>query len=168
MLACWSNWKKDLKFSGTMFSNSDENLHVMGLYRGHSKMKCASTALTPKWHRKYPLQHVFNFEFSFEEIDGYRCKSNHIKGGCSRVQQIASKICNRPFSFSINFLASNAPISIEQLAGFLRLFLASFLDTTNSTPNFTATSTKWTPHTSSPLHLKNCKNYETLLYLMQT
>jgi hypothetical protein len=68
MLTCWFNWKKDSRFPRTTFSNSDENLHVIGLYGGHSKTKCASTALTQKWHRIHleeeSLQHVFTFEFS--------------------------------------------------------------------------------------------------------
>ena len=44
MLICWSNWKKDLRFLETMFSNCDENLCVMGLYKN------ISTQNVPHFH----------------------------------------------------------------------------------------------------------------------
>ena len=128
--------------------------------------------LTPKWHKIFlkeeSLQHVFIIEISFEEIDGYKCKSNCIKGGCSRVQ-ITSIILNRPLSFfSKLFCINNTCRHRTTCRVFLGFFLASFLGTSNNTPNFTVTSTKkFELHILTPLSTwKNCKNYEIQLYLM--
>ena len=109
----------------------------------------------------------------FGEIDGYIYKSNRIKKGCRKVQ-ITLNFLNRPFSFSFsffiffNFCALKAHVSIEQLPESLRLFLALFFSTANNSPNFMATSTKkFKLHILAPLSTwKNCKNFETLLYLM--
>ena len=43
----WSNWKKDLRLHITMFSISDGNLSMLGLYRGLSNMKIQCT-INPK------------------------------------------------------------------------------------------------------------------------
>ena len=37
--------KERLEVSRTTFSNSDENLSLMGLYRGHSNTKCDSFSI---------------------------------------------------------------------------------------------------------------------------
>ena len=87
------------------------------------------------------MPQVFIFEIFFGEIDGYRCKSSYIKGGCSRVQ-ITSKCLDGPFSFSINVYASKGEASTELLATILGLFLASFLSMASNTPNFPVTLTK--------------------------
>ena len=114
------------------------------------------------------LQQVFIFQFFFREIDGYRCKSNRINRGCSRVQITSTKLNHAFFFFSTNFFASKASINIKQIVGFLGFFLASFLGTASNTPNFKANLTKkFKFHILAPLSTwKNCKNYETLLYSM--
>ena len=38
--------KEDLRLPGTTFSNSDGNLSLMGLYKGHPNTKCASSSTT--------------------------------------------------------------------------------------------------------------------------
>ena len=41
MWTWWSNWKKDLRFSKSTFSNLDGNLSLMRLYNDYSNTKCA-------------------------------------------------------------------------------------------------------------------------------
>ena len=128
----------------------------------------AHVPLTPKWHRIFwkeeTLQHVFIFEFFFGEIDGYRCKSNYVKGGCSRVH-VTSKILNRPFFIFNNRFCIKSTCQHWTTCMVLGLFLASFLGAANNTPTFVATSTK-----KSELHIlapfstwKNCKNYKNVV-----
>lgn len=54
MWASWSNWKKNLRLPNTTFLETDWNLSLKGLYRGHSNPKCASFSAT-SWKQNYML-----------------------------------------------------------------------------------------------------------------
>ena len=144
----------------------------------HSRLICAisnrehgSWDFTPKWHciflEEWSMQQVFICEYFFGEIDDYRCKPDHVKGGVLWYISPQKYWIVHSF-FNYSFFASKAPVSTEQLAGVLKMFLASFLGMAIITPNFTAISTKiFDLHILAPLSpWKNCKNYETMLYLM--